>query len=208
MTAPETVQTIRMLLDDSNDWYFHTSIINAMINKAQLQKINEYIQNGDERPLQPIFIRTWQNNTSIINRRCLHPRACTINGQSALYMPNAEYMNYIARDINISTRFPRELYYTIHDNIINNQYMQIIQYTSSFNLAALWYIREPLPFAYTQTFANDQPLELAPEVHIEVCLLAAELLNNLDVDELERSDIVAPNDIESRMKYQTLGMNK
>ena len=48
----------------------------------------------------------------------------------------------------------------------------------------LWYIREPRLFSV----ANNQTIDLLPELHVEVCTLAADLLNDIDVGETQRSD--------------------
>lgn len=65
--------------------------------------------------------------------------------------------------------------------------------TPLFSKADIWYIKEPT-FNYDEANANlDGALELPPEYHPEVCFMAAEMLNDIDVAEMERGEVAFQN---------------
>ena len=55
MTVRETINTIRMLLDDGWDWYQGTQYVLDAINEAQKRVLDEAIMMGDEKCIRPLI---------------------------------------------------------------------------------------------------------------------------------------------------------
>jgi len=245
MTALETVNMVRMLLDDSRDWFPTTDFINQSINDAQIQKIKEFYMKNDERALRPLYRKAYNSAGGILLidgeliydangdlAKILYPRSCKITkSQSfpttnppyhamaeATYLENSVYLNFVNNTITLpgavtvgkfvnmltGERFPRAGYYTIHRvwNRVNNRSEERIHFVTSdrtINVATLWYITVPDDFVYVDNDPNASvDLVLPPEYHIQVASLAAEIINRTDVDEMQRSQPVAP---ETQLDY-------
>jgi hypothetical protein len=103
-----------------------------------------------------------------------------------------------------TSRFPASLYWTYnHSYNIADRLDVSIQYivdaTQPNTTAELSYIAEPALFSPTQA------LVLPLEYHHIVCLMAAELLNAVDVNEMERGTVVDTRQ-GIQQPFQDLGM--
>ena len=231
MTASENFQMVMMLLDDSRATYAKDTEFNRAINEAQLRKLNEYYISQEERALRPLYRQTafLDNDAEIIDaddRRLLYPRSCRIfktTGQAegkalmAEHINEDVYLNYVRsvhRELG-GQNFPRSAYYTIIKDSVAvigmgnpiNRIRTKIRFTkgSSGNRAILWYIAYPKTYFWDVLQAgsvNIQNLELPEEYHIEVCTLAAEIINDMDVGELERGAIAFQN---QRLNLEKVG---
>lgn len=141
MTSLETMDMVRLLLDDSRDWFPTTAFIVQTINDAQLQKINEYYKQGDERALRPLYRQAYDAAGSVflfdgnliydVNGNLdsvLYPRSCkimsSVNASStnppystmvtANYLENAVYYNYVRNTINL----PNPILVTGFNNVL------------------------------------------------------------------------------------------
>lgn len=228
MTAEETVQTIRMLLDDSRDTYFVLSEINKVVNEVQMRFIHEAYTKEDERLLRPLYrYNTFSNGDKVLSvegEKLLYPKSCRLTPmpnpvddpmvtQLARYILPKDFLYYKARYFQPGAVFPREAVYTIKNKPIGfipeAEYFAYIYINGELHTRAhLWFIVWPTPFNYTPPTPevvdlDSYPLSIPVEYHLDVCLAAAELLNNTDVGEMERGDI-AITQMGQRLKYETL----
>ena len=213
MTASETVQIVRMFLDDSRDYFFDDIL--ASINQAQLLKIREYYQLQDERALRTLYRQTnfLDNGDIVIDVEqtaefvpMLYPRSCRIykeitqTEQNALYAGYIEperYFNYIVNNYTMfgGQTFPRTAYYTVKNEFFDYKIFTKLYFTKGNDdaRAKLWFITTPKDFVSDNGLTAGEPLQLPSENHIEVALLAAEILNGMDVGETDRSDVGTGN---------------
>jgi hypothetical protein len=217
MTSNDTMQFIRTLLDDGRDWFPTTAEVIRAVNEAQIAKLNEYYKMHDERALRPLYRQTARFSSGAlvgdtvggIVYQVMFPRALKIlaTGQSpeaqgvhADYVPEELYFNYEAPGVAAGTTFPRTARYTI-TRAYDAFYLDTETYcyfTSGGNntiapQAILWYIVYPLPFTFDKILLTGTPLQVPQEYHPEICMYAAELLNDMDVNEIERGDVAYQN---------------
>lgn len=208
MTAIETMRFIRMLLDDSRDWFPTTAEVVNLVNEAQIRKIHEYYIKMQERALRPLYRESTglSDGDQIVSgtRPLMFPRACRVNksgeddGYSlhARYMDPARYYNYAPPGSMPSDRFPRTIYYTITKQYdATDGALETYFHISDTDLEAklLWVI-DPTPFNYDEnTPGNNISLAISEEYHHEVSILAAELANTIDVGERERGMVAFEN---------------
>lgn len=183
MTPHETLHIIEMLLDDGMLELAGDTETLATIQEAQLRRIREYYENGDERALRLLYVRTdfIDDNTAIAN--LMFPRAvrvydtttqADIDSRTAVYIPYGKYLNYSSPGFGPGLAHVQTSHYTIHNGTF------FFDKQASTQRAKMWYIRQPA------TFSLSQALELPAEYHIEVATLAAQMLNDMDADERER----------------------
>lgn len=217
MTSSQTMQLIRTLLDDGRDWFPTTDEIVRTINQAQITKIHEYYAAGDERALRPLYRQTARfSNGALVGDtvagtvyQCLYPRALKIfdnvstplsQGNHADYVPEDVFFNYSAPGASPGTTFPRTVRYTItkaydafYSDIETYCYFTDGGNSSPTVCAILWYIVTPLPFTFNKLSLTGTALQLPEEYHPEIAMLAAEILNDMDVNEVERGDVAFQN---------------
>lgn len=215
MTAQETMDMVRILLDDSRDWYPTLNLVISAINTAHRRKVQESYDKQDERALRPFYkVTDWIPDRTYISD-ILYPRACkmkyaqninpaNINQPPFTYATddfshNITYedadtmFNYAAVGESDVQTFTRECQYTLYYDNVNNQ--AGVYFTADLNainggseLFKLWYIAQPREFLFAPTQSQlALPLQIPSEYHFEVCTMAAEILNDIDVNELERS---------------------
>jgi len=214
MTSIETMRYIRMLLDDSRDWFPTTDFMVNMINEAQIRKVHEYYIKMDERALRPLYTTSTdrQNGNTITGTTpLLYPRAARMNkyledadySVLARYVEPDLYFNYTPPGILPDDEFPRAAYYTITKqyNTSSDVYETYVWLSDTGARLDLLWIREPDTFVYDDDDdGNNVPLSLPAEYHHEVCVMAAELINIIDVGEMQRGMAVYQN--------QTLTLDK
>lgn len=223
MTALESVNLIRLMLDDSRDYYWSTAMIIKAINEAQIRKIREYNMRDDERALRPLYtqatdIADGDVVVDVNGNSILFPRACRVRqsqtgagvataaqGQIAGYLEEDVFFNFaLSPDFSSAgsgTAFPRACFFTITKQWNNDPlvlaFESVLRFTGGNNagwVADLWYIPEPVSFNYVDGDRTaDVVLVLPEEYHPEICALAAELLNDLDVNEMGRGEPVYQN---------------
>ena len=145
----------------------------------------------------------------------LYPRSCRIflpnartegtdvNNRAttmvATYIENGRYFNFVESTITAngfnsvypSSVFPRSGMYTIQKS--TNYVLHFIAPNGTEN-ANIWYIKYPQTFLYIDNdVANSIGFEMPEEYHPSIVMKAAELINNIDVDELERGKAVFQN---------------
>lgn len=218
MTALETVRFVEMMLDDSIDWYF-PDILKA-INEAQIYTVRKYYAMQNERALRTLYRKDQflQLYDTIYYRDALgqkttpavvmYPRSARVyedetfetNSYTANYIDYFHYINnqfprYESFDGNLNTRFPKTVYYTLH-KLMNNGTLETQIYFNAVlpgSRIDIWYIKQPETFNVDYVLPIDVPLELPAEFHPEIASLAAEMLNDIDVNERERGDITFQN---------------
>ena len=203
MTYQDCIDFIRTLLDtDHEDYYADKDIINA-VREAQSVIVNTLHISEDERGLRPLYdVSHYKNGiTSYIpltdgtevDGKCKYPKGLVINigdvNYFAQYLPYSKYVTIPTRTglylQNDTDHYPSSLYWSYKHNTTATAIKMVVFFTadsSKPSSAELAYIREPLLFSQTQ------PIELPDEYHHVICLLAAEVLNAIDVGELDRSD--------------------
>lgn len=230
MTAEETIRTIRMLLDDSRDWFFSLAEINQTVNDVQLRFIHEAYTKEDERLLRPLYryniFSYGEKVLSTDNEKLLYPKACRLTPlpliwdnkmitQQARYVKPRGLLYFPKRSFQREAGFPRDAVYTIMNNQsplrpTETEYFSYIYFNGYPDTKAhLWFIVLPALFHWeppniTGTGDNEYPLSLPLEYHLDICLAAAELLNNRDAGEMERGEIAIPQ-MGQRLKFDQLG---
>lgn len=209
MTPLETVKMVRMLTDDSRDWYPTLDYVNKAINEAQMLIIRKYYQSQQERALRELYRNTGyiSNGSQILSsdsppRGLLYPRACrkktsiTHSDQTSHIIPYIDkdiYLNYLARADTEGAKQPKFSYYTVVKEYRNGALVDVLYFTnSSGEVADLWFISYPPQFVYNNS-PSDVGLSLSPEYHFEIAALAAEIINDIDVGEMERGNVGAEN---------------
>jgi hypothetical protein len=205
MTAKDSLDFIRMLLDDSRDWFPTLNLILATINTAQRRKLQHYYDKQDERALRPFYKETaWIQSPTLITD-ILYPRTCKMKfspndadnlSHVITHLDSELYFNYNQRGDATGMTYPRNAVYTIYwDSIANISGKYFIATNSTVNdRYKLWYIQEPNVFNYAPNpgFGNlsiGVPLQFPSEYHPEILSLAAEMLNDIDVGEMQRGEI-------------------
>lgn len=203
MTTLETIALVRLYLDDSKEFY-HPDIINA-INEAQIKLILDAYNNGDERCLRPLHtMESIATTGNELTGDCLFPRACRLyhgnndpytQSFTATYLPYSTYINYNFPEENSTSSYPRTAYYTIQKKVNQaGNYVSTLIYNNADAHAQIWYIMTPVKFNFDpRDPLNNVPLSVPDEYHTKICSIAADLLNDKDVGELERGDTVYQN---------------
>ena len=210
MTPQETIDVVRMLLDDSVSWYIPMRELINCINKAQLISIARYHMESDERALRPLYITDVNVvHNSFASRQILYPRACRISSApiaqpndndyiswNAEYIEPHLYFNIPQPTVDVNSIMPRFAYWTYQnaidptDGLLKPQ----VRFSDSNpigivpSVAIISYIALPTPFSYTGVPAVDIPLSVPREYHLDIAALAAEYANDIDVGEYERGD--------------------
>lgn len=211
MTPSETVHMVRMLIDDSRDWFPTLEYVNSAINEAQIMVIKKLYALQEERGLRTLYRETgYIPNGSIIQsqdsepRKLLFPRVCrkksliTHSDNTShiiTYIDKNVYLNYITRDDREGKRQPRFSYYTIIKEIRDDELFDILYFSSktSEEVANLWFISYPPKFIYENKPNTDVGLSLPDEYHFDIVTLAAEIINDIDVGEIERGQFIPEN---------------
>jgi len=232
MDAWEVLYSIRMLLDDSRDWYF-ANVLWA-IDRAQENVVRRLYAEQNELALRPLYcmdekilpniaIGEIDLNTKIRRTigNVMFPRYCEFylvdQSNPNIEMPNSKIVaKYVPPDTYYRLRInflyqpydsqwdplrvratPKLAYYTLIKNSQNNPEMTFMLYpyeSMARNYRArLYYIRYPRSFATgfdnSGNLINPNGLEIDSIYHPDVIGLAAEILNNQDVQEIQRGEI-------------------
>lgn len=202
---------VRSMIDDRRE-SFPTAyageeipIVRA-INDAQLEKIRFYYDNNEERALRTLYRFEQQvTNGSVVSvngQKMLYARSVVLyeswpldedKGVCAKFLDVDDFNNFgFSNGFEIGSRFPREAYYTATSDALGSRLLFTAPSVNA--VASLWFICQPIRFAWDKDGLSNYGLELPAEFHIEVCSLAAEKLNDLDVLEIERSGRVFQNE--------------
>jgi len=143
MTPLEVMDTVRMLLDDSRDWYPSTDMIVNVINDVQLLKIEKYNKEQDERALRPLYRFAFDasgnqllsNNDIIYDANgnianILYPKSCKILNSSTSSNWNPSYSTFV-----IANYVDSEVYYNFvstQNPILNQLDAQVLNQTGEF----------------------------------------------------------------------------
>ncbi len=136
MTTYETIDYIRMLIDDGVDWFPTLPELLNIINEAQYRVIHKALTVKDEKALRPLYRDSVDLTSADISLNdsvvlpvdttagtgVLSSRSCRINNQSApstsvevvaTYLPYGEYLNYTNPAFRKGLTYPRTVYYTL-----------------------------------------------------------------------------------------------
>jgi hypothetical protein len=220
MTALETLNTVRMMLDDGKDWYPSLANVLRQINEAQIITIMKYHNLADERFLRTLYVEnTGVTDGGIIDINagdCMYVRSVRLfesafttyeTSVHAEYIPYALYINENHPSYERGQYFPKNAVWTFRERQDIDGIMKKILYfkignTSPDMTANVWYIKYPDTFIVDNF--NDVPLQVPAEYHPEICFLAAERINTHDVGEMERGDIAIPG--QQRLTLQGAGL--
>lgn len=200
MTITETYSLLKMLLDDSRFYFITQDIATRLVNEAQVRLVKRAHRENDERCLRPLYVSdsSQANGLPIADNDFLFPRACTWYQTGNYSMVDiGEPLNY--QEPQVFFAYEGELggrsrggFYTVTIELFDFGQGPVprpfLYFTaeSAANVAKLLYVRYPVPFG-----AN--ALEVPNEYHPEVVMMAAELANDLDVNESERGTPIFQN---------------
>lgn len=218
MTPNDCMIFIRTLLDDSRDWFPTTTEIENAVNQAQIEKIRQYYVANDERALRPLYRETallssGDRVVDINGADLFYPRSCKVyvdnqmpdtSAYAAQFKDPSLFFNYVPPLWEVGMEFPRTAYYTITkawDGVASDWATYLHFNGSATTLAKLRYIAYPATFQY-YAVATQTGLSLPSEYHPEICALAAEILNDMDVGEQERGEPVFQN---QRLSMRSIG---
>jgi len=224
MTIAESLMLLRMLVDDSKDDYIPAMVKVDMLYKAQLRFVEESYTMGDERVLRPLYrttgrvmsaqpIATFETSWATAYVKPMYPRTCMIyesltaaanTAVHANYLEPSLFFNYDKPSFATGSSFPRMATYTVTTRY-NGTFGREMVYFFFDNMGLtiaygeLVYIKQPFPF-------NLYPLagatfETPTETHPAIVARAAEMLVDIDVDEMSRSK---PERVPS-LKIENLG---
>jgi hypothetical protein len=208
MTITETYKFLKMLLDDARFYFVTKPVATRLLNEAQMRIVRKAHLENDERCLRPLYRRmaamanglSWGNSAFTDGRRAdfLFPRSCIWHRDvNAVLLNIGETLNYQEPEMFFShegelTGRTRQGIYTVRKGIYEfstiREERNFFYFTNSSptNYASITYIRYPLEF-------GDNPLEVPQEYHPAVITLAAELANDLDVNENDRGQPMFQN---------------
>jgi len=213
MTAPQAIKMMQMLLDDGRFWFSHQAEVVNSINEAQLMVLKKYISLQDEYILRESYryAETVYNGDTVVasvsGEYLFYPKAVRVRTGTETQQEDAQLASYLSPDLYdnfIRTnswypggRYPRSLYYTIKSeyNSVSGLYEPKLYFNSpdATANAFIWFICIPRRFYWevsgvnvSQNEINDIPLETSDKIHTEICLVAAEILNDRDVEEVQR----------------------
>ena len=212
MTPQETIDVVRMLLDDSVNWYVPIREIVRCVNEAQRALIEAYHQTSDERALRPLYVTDYNvSDLGFTSAMIQYPRACRIAEQPIAFPRDNDYNSLCAEYIHSPLNFniplqttdlavamPRNALWTYRYAVdpADGRFKSQITFSDgtpiapkTTKVAIVTYIAVPPAFTYTGTPASDVPLTLPREYHLDVATLAAEYANDIDVGEYERGQI-------------------
>lgn len=198
MNSYETIQAIRLMLDDQTDWFMPRIV--EWVNEAQNSLITEFYKAGNEQALRPLYVRVEEAQYSQSFTDCLYPRACRVKYYS-MHSASSKQASYVEYDkfINHAGKYNLKAPRTVEYTFINNMLFFSITHPENLStaLAEFWYIKKPTPFSFDPNQLNviekNVPLSLPREYHIDVCTMAAKIINDIDVGETERGQLLNPN---------------
>lgn len=204
MTIPDCISTVRMLLDSDHEYYYDINGVANEINMAQDLLIYSMHEADDERGLRPLYDTTTDRenikNNTILNSDVLFPRSLIIYPDPestvsfhAQYLDFDKYMIMVQRDgMYMTGEFPHSVYWTyVKQYPLAGTQTTIYIQEDGVNTAytgKLSYIKRPARF----DIIGNVGLAVPSEYHYTICSMAAEYINNLDVDENEKSEPVYP----------------
>ena len=208
MTSQEVASLVMTLLDDSRASYIKIPDINAEINNAQLLAIKGAHASNDDRLLRLLYRESALIQNSIGNRvvadagnAVLFPMSCRVYktvtsddnySQVAEYARPEKFFGYLNQPtFEGGSEFPRSAYYTIVYKVNTSE----LYFTGpDTTRAKLVYIRYPSDFVWDPiTPTNDAQLSVPQEYHFGIATMAAEILNDMDIGERERSQVSFQN---------------
>jgi hypothetical protein len=214
MTALETLNTVLHLIDDSSAL---SSMLNSTgdynyvynyIDKAQLMVCAKYHNSGDvecNRPLNVIV--TGIVNSGLIDnvQQLLYPHCVMLRENVSSYVINPVFQDWHTHtNANNYTHlagktYPKASYYTVNrawSSFHSRNAHYLFFNDNSGVTATMIYIGKPPAFSVNFTTPNSSvPLAVGLEYQLEVCGLAADLLNDLDAEEMARGTMIPPNTI-------------
>lgn len=183
MTQFETLYMIEMLVDDGMLEYAGDAEVLSTINEAQMTKLRDYYAQPDERAMRPFYKQSGFLDSGAAIADLLFVRAVRVydtttqadaDSRTASYIDYGKFINYDSPGFGPGLAHIQTSHYTLYNG---NLYFDK---KASTQRAKVWYVRTPA------TFSTSQPLELPAEYHFEVVALAADMLNDMDVNEQER----------------------
>jgi len=216
MTAPQTIRMIQMLLDDGSFWFSHLTEVLRTINEAQLIVLKEAIASMDEYALRQSYryAETVHDGDTVVaavtGEYLFYPRVVRVRKDTETQAEDSELASYLTPELYSNFlrlnswypggRYPRSLHYTIKSEYDSGSglYEPKLYFNSpDVNANAfIWFICIPREFIWTPNVAvthlesglTDIPLQITEGLHPAVCLKAAELLNDKDTEEMQRSN--------------------
>lgn len=222
MTVPEIIHTLELLLDDGRLTFPRIPEAVEAVNEAQYRKLKEYFRTDEQRALRLLYRKSDLvydgAEISDNSQPVLYPSACRVYDTLLNAAdPVDEFQSLMAeyidppREINLDEQvkfqrgnnFPRNAYYTVKYNFSAGRRRSTLHFARATTplapgtfppWARLWYVVEPPRFSFDPlNDTNWQGLSVPREYQMDIVVLAAEILNDIDVLELERSQVAYQN---------------
>jgi len=222
MTAAETAEMVRILLDDHVDQFATTPMVERAIDWAQLDKVKSYISADNEMALRPLYRETRpltdasENLAGSVIRQAagtwpiaMLPRTCRLwpteaavsTSTVSVTATSLEYGKYINWMQKIGTLLLHPTY-TANQDFPQAAYFTVRRTVVSGASESVIYFthtdtdqRAVLRYiAQPPTFniATATGLAVPAEYHPEIAAAASTILNNMDAGEMERGIFSSP----------------
>lgn len=227
MTNSEVLMNLRLVLDELMQDYIDAAEYNNAINHAQNLIIHKAYNTGDFRCLRPLCkqVSGLKYGDTIPGNDFFYPVAAVLEkstspinftNSSKLRVTYAEPNVFWGYDgvgiVNIPTDVPATgsanaaLYTTLKDNETDEARVYFnVNFTDKTKvLLKLLYVKKPIVVDIYAATSPTNKLSLPKEYHPMIVSTAAELLQGIDVNEMERGDLIFQNTRQNLERFGTL----
>ena len=200
MTGLEAMHLLRIMLDDGKEFFPTLTEAIAAINEAQNRLMRKWVAEGNERALRPLhtFTGLLDNGGTVNNALYVKGAYITYTTSDnvvrvyAKYVDYDTYLNYTAPGFDTGQAMPSTAYYTIHGDAANSEVY--FTHNDAAQIIVLCIMQPPTAFAFSsgnQGFIMTFPKEF----HSQIISLAAQIINDSDILENERSTPADPRQV-------------
>jgi len=217
MTNSEILSALRLVLDEVSQDYISSAEYNNAINQAQMLAIHRAFRTGDFRCLRPLVKETdlLLSGATIPNDDFLYPLAAYITKNTVpINFTNSSKMRVTYAEPNVYWGYDGNGLLILPPDIATNQAASVYFYTTLKNnetdattvhfntqndnatsnvFIRLLYVKNPIVVNIYGGTNSTNKISLPLEYHPAIVSFAAELLQGIDVNEVERGDLVFQN---------------
>lgn len=203
MNGTEIMQMLRTLLDDGREFFPTLPEALSSINEAQNVMLKRFIAENNERALRPLYTASSLVASGTTITGVAAPRACHIYYANTLnytrhyasYKNYDVFLNYTDPNFTVGGGMPETAYWTFANDTL------LFHPDSGSYRGQLWYIAYPSAFTYGIGNLADT-FDFPVEFHPKIVALAAQIINEADVLEYDRSEVPDPR---KKLTIETFG---